>query len=498
MAKPDAAELGQRALRLGLLTQPQLEQGLEEARDKNADPHGLVRVLERKGYLTPFQSAKLLKGDGEGYFLGGYRLLYRISSGSFGRVFRADDPASGRVVAVKVLRRRWSEDPKTVESFYREARLGAGLRHGNIVEVLAVNQDPGSRQHYIVMEFVEGGNLREILKVRKKVPVAEALRLIEDATKGLVYAFARGVTHRDMKLTNILISSQGDAKLVDFGLAVVSGGLAGRATGGSDDADPEHVDRTVDYAGLERATATAPGDTRSDIYFLGCVLYEMLTGRAPLEWTKDVRARMSKQRFENVKPFARDEIEAPPSLFNLVETMMSLDPRHRYQTPAQLLEAVRAARRDAEGGATAPAETKKKTGGSGFRHKSGAAQAQRSIFIIERNQKAQEKLRDKFKELGYRVFVASDPMRALDRFRTMPFDALVINAGSVGEDGLSVFQSVLDEAKAKSVACSGVLILSLEQADWQRRVADRPGAAVLLPPATIKRLCEKLDELMTA
>ncbi len=485
MAKPDAAELGQRALKLGLLTLTQLDEAREEAGDKDPDPHLLVRLLERKLYLTPFQSTKLLKGDLEGYLLGGHRL-------------RADDPSSGRVVAVKVLRKRWSDDPKSVESFYREARLGAGLRHGNIVEVLAVNQDPGSRQHYIVMEFVEGGNLREILKVRKRIPAAEALRLIEDATRGLAYAFSRGVTHRDMKLTNILISSQGDAKLVDFGLAHVSGALAGRAAGGSDDADPEHVDRTVDYAGLERATGTAPGDTRSDIYFLGCVLYEILTGRAPLEWTRDARARMNKQRFEKVKPIARDEIEAPPALFHLVETMMSLEPRRRYQTPAQLLEAVRVARRDAEGGAAAPAKTTKKTGGTGLRHTPAAAEAQRSIFIIESSPKAQEKLRDKFKELGYRVFMASDPMRALERFRTIPFDALVINAGSVGEDGLSVFQSVLDEAKAKSVTCTGVLILSAEQADWQKRVGDRPGAAVLLPPATIKRLCETLDQLMTA
>jgi serine/threonine protein kinase len=495
MSKPDATDLGQRALKLGLITEAQLDQAREEIGAKNSDAQALLRALERKGFLTPFQTGKLLKGDTDGYLLGGYRLLYRIASGSFGRVFRADDPATHRVVAVKVLRRRWSDDPKNVESFYREARLGAGLRHSNIVEVLAVNQDPASKQHFIVMEFVEGGNLREILKVRKKIPPAEALRLLEDATKGLAHAFSRGVTHRDMKLTNILISSQGDAKLVDFGLAQVSS-MVGRAGGGGSD-DPEHVDRTVDYAGLERATGTAPGDTRSDIYFLGCVLYEMLTGRAPLEWTRDVRARMAKQRFENVKPIEPNELDAPPSVFNLVEAMMSLLPQRRYQTPAQLLEAVRAARRALAGGAAGPTKSKKKSG-AGLRLGHTPGEAQRSIFIIERSEKAQERLRDKFKELGFRVFLASDPMRALERFRTLPFDALVINAGSVGEDGLSVFQTVLDEAKAKRVNCTGVLILSADQADWQSRVGDRPRSAVLLPPATIKKLCDTLDKLMTA
>ena len=126
MSKPDAAELGHRAVKFGLVSLTQLEEARDEVGSKATDPQAVLRVLERKAYVTPFQSHKLLKGDTDGYFLGGYRLLYRIASGSFGRVFRADDPASGRVVAVKVLRRRWTEDPKTVESFYREARWVPG------------------------------------------------------------------------------------------------------------------------------------------------------------------------------------------------------------------------------------------------------------------------------------------------------------------------------------------------------------------------------------
>ena len=93
----------------------------------------------------------------------------KISSGSFGRVFRADDPRTGRVVAVKVLRRRWSEDQDKIDLFIREGKVGLTLKHPNIVEILAVNQDAATRQYYIVMEFVEGGNLREILQIRKKL-----------------------------------------------------------------------------------------------------------------------------------------------------------------------------------------------------------------------------------------------------------------------------------------------------------------------------------------
>src|SRR5207253_10596137 len=126
------------------------------------------------------------------------------------------------------------------------------------------------------------------------------------------------------KLTNVLISSQGTAKLVDFGLA----GIFTR-TGLEAERSGEKMDRTVDYAGLEKATGVKSGDVRSDIFFLGCVLYELLTGRSPLEMTRDKHARMNPRRFSDVQPMRREEIDAPPAVFQLVETMMSLSPQRR-------------------------------------------------------------------------------------------------------------------------------------------------------------------------
>src|SRR5262249_5157718 len=146
--------------------------------------------------------------------------------------------------------------------------------------------------------FVEGGNLREIMQARerstgeKALSVPEALRIMEDCASGLVYAYSCGLTHRDIKLTNTLISSKGEAKLADFGHAQLF------ATIGREE---EQVDRTVDYAGLEKLTEVKQGDVRSDIFFLGCVFYETLTGVPPLAMTKDRHARMSRRRFEEVK-----------------------------------------------------------------------------------------------------------------------------------------------------------------------------------------------------
>ena len=217
----------------------------------------------RKGYLTPpWQSSKLVKGDPDGYFLGGYRIEYKIASGSFGRVYRAGEVASGRIVAIKVLRRKWSDDQRNVDLFEREGKLGMSMKHPNVVEILSVNRDIATKQYYIVMEFVEGGNLRDLLKMRKKLEPSEALRYMDDVTSGLSYSFSRGVTHRDMKLTNVLMSSGGIAKLVDFGLADTRH-LMLRVT------DDTQVDRTVDYAGLEKCTGVPVGDVRSDIYFMG-------------------------------------------------------------------------------------------------------------------------------------------------------------------------------------------------------------------------------------
>src|ERR1700754_5146125 len=114
----DVASLSQLAVRIRLLTEFQVQ----EAREEMPSNHlvDFLRILERKSYLTAYQSSKLLNGDTNGYFLGGYRMLYKIASGSFGRVYRADDPNTGRIVAVKVLRRRHSEDEQRIELFYRE------------------------------------------------------------------------------------------------------------------------------------------------------------------------------------------------------------------------------------------------------------------------------------------------------------------------------------------------------------------------------------------
>ena len=467
----DPNALAEKAVRLGLLTPEHVQEGRTEV-GHNGEAAHLLQALERKGYLTPWQTQKLLKNDSDGYFLGGYRILYKVASGSFGRVYRGDDPNSGRIVAIKVLRSRHADDKERIELFEREGKIGMTFQHPNIVEVLAVNRDPATKQHYIVMEFVEGGTLRELLAIRKKLDVKETLRIIEDAASGLAYAFARGVTHRDIKLTNVLISSQGQAKLVDFGLAGAYGQFKNQ--------DQTEVDRTCDYAGLERNTNAPEGDTRSDIYFLGCIAYELLTGRPPLAVTKDAKERMSKERYVGVVPMKREEVNAPPSVFKLVETMMALNPQFRYQTPAQLLDALRQCRRELD----SPVVDGK------------PVKTSRTIFITEGDERLQDVLREKFKEQGFRVLMAKDPVRALERFRTQPFDLLVVNGATTGDDGILIFERIMNEAIRDQSPCKGILMLDDDQRGWEKKIASNDAIAIMVHPVKLKQLQKQVAELL--
>ena len=481
MASPDAAAVANAAMRLGLLTSDQVNEAWEEsvARTGPADP--FLRCMERKQYLTPFQTNKLIRGEKDGYILGGYKILYKIASGSFGRVYRAAEPGTGRQVAIKILRKKWSADKHKIDLFEREGRMGMTLRHPNIVEILSVSHEKATNQYYIVMEFVEGGNLRDILNIRKKLQPLEMLRILEDIAAGLAAAFAHGTTHRDMKLTNVLLASQGHAKLVDFGLAGVHAAVAA-VTGADDKDDDVDVDRTVDYAGLEKATNAPHGDPRSDLFFVGCVAYELLMGKSPLEVKHGADAKMSAQRFLKLESLKADQIDAPASVGRLLESLLTLNPNLRIQTPSQLLERVRECRREL-GGSTQPGEAAK-------------AKTQTTIFLAESDETLQDALRDKLKKQGFRVLIAADPVRALERFRQQPFDLLIVDAATTGESGFYVLESILETGRRQNIPCKGILMLGPEQLGYQEKLADTAGVKCLIQPIKYKQLLSTIRELL--
>jgi serine/threonine protein kinase len=478
MTELDAAGIAQLAVRVGLIDDNTARECIYELDDRLAPPEAMARLMERKGLITPLQSSRLLKGETEGYFLGGYRLLYKIASGSFGRVYRGDDPSTGQVVAIKVLRKKWTEDKRRVELFEREGRLGLTMQHPNIVQILTVRQDPVTGQYYIVMDFVEGGNMRDILSIRQKLEYDEALRIMEECAAGLAYAHARGLTHRDIKPTNILIGTDKVARLVDFGLAEMS--HAGSAVfydkgHGNKEKEDMEVDRTVDYAGLERLTGQKKGDPRSDIYFLGTVFFEMLTGYAILPPTRDRNAAQMRQRYDLDDQIRKLGVEygLPRNLINLVARMTAFDPVARFQTPAVMLEAIKQVREELAGG-----------GGGSSRQASGPT----TVFVVEDHPKLQDVFRQRFKELGLRVLMTIDPTQAPKRYQQQPFHALIVDAGTVDRDGVEAYVRVMKDAESMQLDIVGVLILNEDQAAWVNAVPPAPGGHVFVRPVTMKQL----------
>lgn len=477
----DAKEMAQQCVRLGLIEDGVARELVYEMDDPSASAEDFVSFAQRKNLLTPWQSSRLLKGETDGYVLGGYRLLYKIASGSFGRVYRSVEPRSGQVVAVKVLRQKWSNDPHWIETFEREGKIGMSLRHPNIVEILAVSKDAKTGQHFLVMEFVEGGNLRDILRARKTIAPDEALRLLEECAAGLAFSNSKGLTHRDIKLTNVLVDTRTKtAKLVDFGLGELTKGsqlFADRVKTADDD---DNIDRTLDYAGLEKNTGAPKGDVRSDIYFLGQVLYELLTGEPLMARTKDKNVVMQRRRYEEIEDvLARKGPQhgLPLPVQKLIGRAVAFDPNERFQTPEQFVDAIKDCRAVLSG-----------SGGGRSRTASGAT----SIYVIEGNEKLQDVFRHKFKKMGFRVMLAADPNQAVMRYKTGPYHALVIDAGTAGRPGVEAFQKVLKEADKAALDLAAVLILNEEQAVWKEGLKLDPHQHVMVRPITMAQLHETI------
>ena len=234
-----AEQLAQRALDVNVIDDAQLQSVWSELGSTNAPLGAFQQALLRRGLLTQYQLERLMRGDiRTGFFYGDYKVLYCVGAGTFARVFRAVHRTSGKVYAVKVLRSSLSNPkgthPKSghslkpyIELFRREGEVGMKLKHPNIVEIHEVYSH--GLTHYIVMDFVEGRNLREFYRARRRFDPLEAAHIMSGVMAGLNYALQQGITHRDLKMSNVLVSSEGEAKLVDFGLAGLQGADLDRA-----------------------------------------------------------------------------------------------------------------------------------------------------------------------------------------------------------------------------------------------------------------------------
>ena len=269
-----------------------------------------------------------------------YAPLSHLGAGTFGEVIRARDAVLGREVAVKRVRLEAFSAPGQLEEvktrFLREARIAARLRHPNIVTTHDIVSTP--RSSFIVMELVEGRDLESLLRERGRLGLAEALEILGQVADALDHAHANGVVHRDVKPANIMIERSGRVKVMDFGIAKVEQGGNLTSTG--------LIMGTPNYMSPEQAKGLKV-DSRADVFSLGCVLYECLSGKKPFQ-DESVTAILLNVVAEAAPRIAFEDLGLPSALDGVLRKAMSKEPGRRFASPGELMEGARQASRGVE------------------------------------------------------------------------------------------------------------------------------------------------------
>lgn len=416
----------------------------------------LLKILEQQSLITSYQITKIEKGDAASLIIGGCKLMYQNAAGSFARLYRGARLDNGQMIGVKILRDRWTKDPATIQLFRREGELGKRLKHPNIVPIFEVGQS--GKFHYITMEFVEGGNLRDFLKIRGKLSPVEAVQYSLHICRALEAALKLGLTHRDMKTTNVLMSSQGVAKLIDFGLAADDAAMSRISN--------EELAQALEYSTLEKNTGAPKNDPRSDLFFLGTILYELLTGEPPYPRTKSRDERKNFSRYRDIQPVSTIDASLPRCVTSVVDKLLKTNPALRYQSPTEAIADLEQALKElghVEQGA--PTKT--------------AIQADaKVVLIVESRPSRQDVLRDYFTKHGYRVVLLTDADRAIARLKTMTPRAVILFGDSLGDRVLNDFAQAVSQTKDQNVAV--VAILGESHQGQKIPVVERNSHAIIL------------------
>jgi serine/threonine protein kinase len=325
------------ARKCDVLDQQKLEACVRKLQDVGqlpADPRELASRLVDEGVLTRFQREQLLRGKYRGFTLGKYHVLERLGSGGMGTVYLAEHRDMRRRVALKVLTTDRRKDSSIVARFRREARAVGALAHPNIVHALDFNED--GEVLFLVMEYVEGVSLHELVARHGPLAFARAAHYVRQAALGLQHAHeSAGIVHRDIKPGNILVDRHGTVKVLDMGLA--------RFFHDEEDILTRKFDAkilgTADYLAPEQALDSHSVDVRADIYGLGATFYFLLTGSPPFPEGTPAQKILA-HRLRTPRPVRELRPEVPAELAAVLEKMMAKDPGQRYQTPREVADAL--------------------------------------------------------------------------------------------------------------------------------------------------------------
>jgi serine/threonine protein kinase len=309
-------------------------QSLSDSGTALDQPKIVAERMIKDGLLTVFQAKQILAGKWRRFRLSGkYKLLETIGAGGMGAVYLCKHIFMDRFVALKILPTDKLQDPSSLERFYREARAAGALDHPNIVRAYDIDQD--DKTHFLVMEYVDGASLQEIVGKHGKMDPIRAANYIRQAALGLQHAHEAGLVHRDIKPGNLLVDRNGTVKVLDLGLARFFDARKDNVTERYDDGA---VLGTADYLAPEQAMHNKV-DIRADIYSLGATFFFMLTGRAPFE-DGTLTQKLLWHQIRKIQSVADYRGDVPPEMAAVIEKMLTKSPEDRYETPQQVADAL--------------------------------------------------------------------------------------------------------------------------------------------------------------
>ncbi len=356
-------------------------EALNRERSRFVSSVQLCGELVQRNWLTPYQQAQLLSGNGEKLIIGSYRIQSPLGEGGMGMVFKAIQPKLNRVVALKVIRPQvLAARPEILSRFHREAQAIAQLNHPNVVILFDADEVNGT--HFIAMEYVEGPTLEKMIRTQGPMAIRQASEYMRQSALGLQHAYEVGLVHRDIKPSNILVAQKGSSsegrtssmrmarptlvtvrdrdrmqqsatssaklsqgwgqvKILDMGLA--------RLTEGTDEDRPQQEQTpltragallgTPDFIAPEQARDARNVDIRADIYSLGCTFYYVLTGKPPFPGGTDVQ-KLIRHQTEKAYPIEELRPGIPNEVTQILNRMLEKRPDDRYPTPRQLADAL--------------------------------------------------------------------------------------------------------------------------------------------------------------
>ncbi|MCE9563923.1 MAG: protein kinase [Planctomycetes bacterium] len=322
--------------RSGVADEGKLRNYIQKLKDSGAFPTDSQKFagrLVQDGLLTYFQAEQLLQGKYKRFTIGKYKVLEKLGAGGMAQVFLCEHKMMRRRVAIKVLPTAKADDPSSLERFYREARAVAAVDHPNIVRAYDIDQD--ENLHFLVMEYVDGTNLQDLVKKFGQLDMLRACHYIYASAVGLQHAHEMGLIHRDIKPGNILLDRTGVVKILDMGLARFFHDEEDALTKKYD----ENVLGTADYLAPEQALDSHTVDIRADIYSLGATFYFLLTGSAVFP-EGSVAQKLIWHQNRVPKPIKSFRADVPDEVIAIVEKMMAKKVENRYQTPADVMGAL--------------------------------------------------------------------------------------------------------------------------------------------------------------